>query len=239
MSVVGRVVVYGPRDAPFTKKILGALALKGVPYELRQPSGPEDYRRWSPETGLLPAADIEGERVADSGRILDALDRRFPDPPLLAEDSVAATAQRRLERWVEETFFYYWQRWLRERVERQAQLEGRARAEAEAAASPLQRTLARLGLSAREIATSRSDVAMGQEFETRLDDLVNFLGGRPFFYAERIGRADLAVHGFLTSEPVRTVRSVSAAVSARRSLVEHVARVEAAVAPKAAVSVGR
>jgi len=237
MSAVGRVVVYGPRDAPFTKKVLGALALKGVDHELRQPGGPEDYRRWSPETGLLPAADIEGERVADSGRILDALDRCFPDPPLLAEDSVAAAAQRRLERWVEETFFYYWQRWLRERVERQAQLEGRS--EAEAGASALQRTLARLGLSAREIATSRSDVAMGQEFETRLDDLVNFLGGRPYFYGERIGRADLAVHSFLTSDPVRTLRSVSAAVSGRRPLVDHVARVEAAVAPKAAVPVGR
>lgn len=221
------VVVYGPRGAPFTAKVLGALALKGLSFELREPSGPEDYRRWSPETGLLPAAEIAGERVADSARILDALERHQPEPPLLAEDPTAAAAQRRLERWVEETFFFYWERWLRERVERElaAGSKGDGR-------SPLQRTLARVGLSGRGARGGglRAEAGLAAEFERRLDDLVNFLGGRPYFYAERIGRADLAVNAFLTSEPVRTARSVASAVEARPALVAHGERVARAVA---------
>jgi glutathione S-transferase len=40
---------------------------------------------------------------------------------------------------------------------------------------------------------------LDHEFERRLDDLVGFLGARPFFHADRPSRADLTVVAFLHS----------------------------------------
>jgi glutathione S-transferase len=42
-------------------------------------------------------------------------------------------------------------------------------------------------------------VNLDKEFEHRLDDLIGFLGTRPFFYADRPSRADLTVVAFLHS----------------------------------------
>src|SRR5262245_55946451 len=83
-----RIVLYGPRRTPYTEKVRRALVLKGLDFELCEPSGPEDYRRWSPETGLLPVLAIGAERVADSTRILLRIDELWPKPPLLSPDPV-------------------------------------------------------------------------------------------------------------------------------------------------------
>ena len=58
-----------------------ALLLKGIDFQLREPNGPEDYRRWSPDTGLLPVLEIDGQRTADSTDILFRLDALCPNPP--------------------------------------------------------------------------------------------------------------------------------------------------------------
>ena len=52
------IVLYGARDVPPVRKVALALALKGLTYELREPRVTEDYRRFSPETGLLPVLGI-------------------------------------------------------------------------------------------------------------------------------------------------------------------------------------
>ena len=70
---------------------------------------------------------------------------------------------------------------------------------------------------------------LGKEFGQRLDDLVNFLGRRPFFYADRVSRADLAVYSFLHNIPGTAGPVVAAAVEARQPLMDLMARVEAAV----------
>lgn len=189
------ITVYGPPMAPFVEKLVRALALKKLPFQLVEPQGPEDYRRWNPETGLLPVADVDGERVADSVRILDVLDERYPEPPLVSSDPRAAASQRRLEAWAGETFFFYWVSYLRDRMEAE---------EAPAAAAPRQGPLARLGILRRVIergpASAGGDGARwGEEFRRCLGDLAGFLGTRPFFYADRISRADLAVYAFLHS----------------------------------------
>ncbi|MEN8184106.1 MAG: glutathione S-transferase family protein, partial [Myxococcota bacterium] len=111
------IVLYGPGDAPFTEKVVRGLALKKLPFELREPEGPEDYRRWNPETGLLPLIDLEGERVHDSTQILLRLEELHPEPPLLSRDARTRTAQQNLEHWVDESFFFYWLRWQRLRTE--------------------------------------------------------------------------------------------------------------------------
>jgi len=110
------ITLYGPATIPFTRKVMAALALKGLRHRLVEPEGPEDYKRWSPETGLLPVLDVDGRRIQDSGRILDFLDAEFPEPPLLAAEAKVASSQRRLETWVEETLTFYWMNSLRVEV---------------------------------------------------------------------------------------------------------------------------
>ena len=186
------LILYGPAGAPYVRKVRGALALKGEGHVLVEPRGPEDYRRWSPETGLLPVLEAGGHRIADSARILDWLEARRPEPPLVSPDAVAAQQQRRLERWVEDTLHFYWENSLRH----QEQGRGGGRAE---------------GLAA--------------EFSQRLDDLVNFLGRRPFFYGDAPSRADLAVFGFLGNLRHTTSPGVAAQVESRAALRDHVERV--------------
>jgi glutathione S-transferase len=210
--VTAPVVVYGPRRNPFVDKVLRALVLKKLDHRLVEPTGPDDYRRWNPETGLLPVADVADARVIDSGRILDALDGRWPEPPLLASDPKLAAAQRRLELWTSETFVFYWERFLRQRVEA---LEG---------GEPAPGALARFGILRRGGPVGAAG-RYATEFAQRIGDLANFLGTRPFFYGDRIGRADLAVYSFLSSATLGTVPESSAAVAAQPALLPWLERV--------------
>jgi len=187
-----RIVVYGLRDTPYTEKVVRTLDFKGLAYEVREPRSPEDYRRWSPETGLLPVADLDGERIADSAAILDRIDARFPDPPLLSRDPRVARDQRRLEAWVGDAFRHYMLRWLGRKLEREE--AAALRDETGAAVGPL----ARMGLIGadghlRPEAYDTRDGGPGPEFERRLEDLAGMLGERSFFYADRPSRADIAV----------------------------------------------
>jgi glutathione S-transferase len=194
------VTIYGPAQAPFVVKVGLALRMKKLVYQVVEPAGAEDFKRWNPETGLLPVIDVDGTRIADSSKILDWLDAHYPEPPLLARDPRTARAQRALEQWTGETFYYYWLRWLRAIFDlpEVAELP-------KTGASPMIGELARLGVLSRvreAIAERSGDVDLGHldhEFERRLDDLIGFLGTRPFFHADRPSRADLTVVAFLRS----------------------------------------
>jgi glutathione S-transferase len=210
------ILVYGPRRNPFVDKVVRALVLKKLEHQLVEPSGPEDYRRWNPETGLLPVADIGGRRVPDSHRILDDLDARWPEPPLVSPDPKTAAAQRQLERWASETFVFYWERYLRQRV---LELEGGAEERAAGA-------LARFGILRRVPAASGGRYAV--EYPQRVADLANFLGSRPFFYADRIGRADLGAYSFLRPATLgAAIPDTATALEAQPNLLDWMKRVEA------------
>jgi glutathione S-transferase len=194
------ITVYGPGAAPFVTKVGLALRMKKLAYQVLEPANNEDFRRWNPETGLLPVIDVDGARVADSSKILDYLDAQFPEPPLLARDPRIARAQRALEVWTGETFYYYWLRWLRAIFDLPAILEHPT-----TGTGPAISDLARLGVMSRvrEVIAERGDEMdfghLEPEFERRLDDLIGFLGARPFFHADRPSRADLTVVAFLRS----------------------------------------
>jgi glutathione S-transferase len=189
------------------------------------PEGPEDYRRWNPETGLLPVLDFDGARVPDSSGILDWLDEQFPDPPFLARDPRIARQQRQLESWIGETFYFYWVRWMRERVLAE---EAAARAAHGAGGE-----LARLGILNR-VSELLIDVAekpgeRGPEFARRLDDLIGFLGARPFLYADEPGRADLTAAAFLRSLERNSIPGGERMLEERPALRALLARVRAHV----------
>jgi glutathione S-transferase len=217
-----KIVLYGPAATPFTEKVRRALVMKKIEFELVEPSGPDDYRRWSPETGLLPVIEIDGERVADSTAILMRLDAQFPQPPLLASEPKIAAQQRQLEDWADESFLFYFLRW--QRLSRQ-------REEAEKNARGIARKLpiVRRGLAwVRAGGTwERPETGIARGISDRLDDLVNLLGTRPFFYAERPSMADLAVYAMLRSVSRGTIPGAAQGLLARPGLVTYMRRVEA------------
>lgn len=219
-----KITVYGPRITPYTEKVVRALQLKRLPFELVEPSSPDDYRRWSPETGLLPVMDLDGTRVPDSVSILDVLDARFPEPPLLSPDPRAARDQRRLEAWVGETFVYHMFRWLRRRAGREP---------APASPDAPQGLMLRLGMIGQDGKVKpgffdTGEGGLGPGFEHSMDELVRFLGNKAFFFADRISRADLAVFGFTFGISQGRYAGSRPLLEARPTLLAHVARVEAA-----------
>jgi glutathione S-transferase len=219
-----KITLYGQVQTPFTEKVRRALAMKGLAFDFFEPSGPEDFKRWSPDTGLLPVLTIDDERVSDSTAILLRLDERFPHPPLLAAEPKIATQQRQLEDWADESFLFYFLRWQRVRQQREA-------AEAEVFKRG---GLARIAMLRRLLAWLRAggtwerpETAIVRGMADRLDDLVNLLGTRPFFYAERPSMADLAVYSMLRSVEQGSMPDSTQLLLSRPGLVAYMRRVEA------------
>jgi glutathione S-transferase len=215
--VAPRITLYGLARVPFTEKCRRALVLKGLPFELREPAGPEDYARWSPKTGLLPVLTIDDELVSDSTDILLRLDELWPEPPLLSSDPVVAAQQRHLENWADESFLWHYQEWLR--------ASGGTPGTAPAAEPP------RRGLRAwlrGRTAGARETPDLLRSLEERLGDLVNFLGARPFFHADRVSMADLTVYSMLRSLQMDQIPGAAALVAERPRLVAFMRRVEEA-----------
>lgn len=216
-----KIVVYGPSGSPFVEKVLLGLAFKGLPEaHVEEPKTAADFRRWNPETGMLPVMDFDGVRVPDSSGILDFLDARFPEPPLVARDPWIARQQRQLEAWIGESFYFYWVRWLRAHVAPQDVDPSKPN------------DLERMGILGRigEVLASGPSLPgdLGPEFQRRLDDLASFLGARPFFHADRPSRADLTAAAFLMSLEAGTVPGGRRMLEARPSLVALLARVREA-----------
>jgi glutathione S-transferase len=226
LGLVPRIVLYSPRGMPFTEKVGRALRLKQLAFELVEPQCPEDYRRFSPETGLLPVLEVDSARIPDSAAILDHLDAHFPEPPLLSADVRVAREQRRLERWIDESFRYYILRWVQKRVGATTKLA------APGDGFPLG-PMAQLGLIDRDgkLSPRVFDASLGgpgPEFTRRLDDLSNMLGTRPFFYADELSRADLSVYGSLSVMYRDIYPGARALLAERKALFAHVERVLAA-----------
>jgi glutathione S-transferase len=70
----------------FNEKVRWALDFKRIAHVRRSllPGGPRAML--FSLRGTLPVLDLEGKRIVDSTRILEALERRYPDPPLLPKE---------------------------------------------------------------------------------------------------------------------------------------------------------
>jgi len=218
------ITLYGPRQAPYTEKVRRALIYKGYEFELVEPESPEDYQRWSPKTGMLPVLDLDGDSIPDSTDILLRLDEARPDPPLLATDPTIAAQQRQLEDWADESFLFYYMKYLRTQ-ERQVPVRGQTPRgpDGERSSGPLRR----LGAWLRAGGTwERPHTALLREVGGRMNDLVNFLGGRPFFYAERLSMADLSVYSMLHVMRIGAIPGSELALGQRPTLVAFMTRVE-------------
>lgn len=220
-----RVTLFGPAEIPFTEKVRRALLYKGIDFDLVEPSSPEDYRRWNPETGLLPVLRIGGETYPDSTYILMKLDEHFPDPPLLASDARVSGQQRQLEDWADENLLFYFNKWVRIRddVPDDAASSGSGGPPRRSAA--LRRLLAWLRAGGT---WERPETTVLRGMADRLDDLLGFLGTRPFFYSNHVSMADLGVYAMLYTLSLGVMPGSQRIVTERPALVDFMRRVEAA-----------
>lgn len=222
------ITLYGPLRAPYTEKVRRALLYKGVEFDLREPQSAEDYARWNPKSGMLPYLEYDGEGVEDSTEILYWLDERFPDPPLLSTDPTVAEQQRGLEDWADESFLWYFMKYRRMVGEGMA-LPLAQEASEDSPATGSSGTLRRFAAWLRAGGTwERPITGLLRELGLRMDDLVNFLGARPFFYSDSLSMADLGVYAMLFTMRNEAIPGASRLLRERPSLVAFMGRVEEA-----------
>lgn len=222
------ITLYGPSQAPYTEKVRRALQYKGYAFNFVEPAKPEDYERFNPKTGQLPVLDLDGELVPDSTDILYRLDQERPDPPLLSRDPTVAEQQRQLEEWADESLLYYYLKYRRIRGQENPLPLARG-ANGEDGDPPAQSsgTFRRLRAWLRAGGTwERPHTPVVRELADRLDDLVNFLGSRPFFYADALSMADLAVYAMLVVMRNDAIPGAKQLVAQRPPLVAFMLRVE-------------
>jgi len=102
---VAGAVLWHIEVSHYNEKVRWALDYKGVP-----------HRRRAPLPGLLhpivalaktrqplfPILELDGEKLTDSTRIIGALERRYPDPPLYPADPDERRRALELEDWFDE-----------------------------------------------------------------------------------------------------------------------------------------
>ncbi len=218
-----KVTLYGPSEIPFTEKVRRGLIFKGIDFDHLEPTCPEDYRRWNPESGLLPVVEIDGERIADSTTILFKLDEIFPSPPFLSSDPRISGQQVRLEDWADENLLFYFNRWMRKRDANEKR-DGEDR-ERKRLAAMWRRVLAWLRAGGT---WERPETAVLRGIADRLDDLIGFLGTRSFFYSNQVSMADLGVYAMLYSLSLETIPGSKALLINRTPLLDFMRRVESA-----------
>lgn len=92
---MSRAILYDYWRSSAAYRVRIALNLKGIDYESRQVDLREGeqksggYRALNPQ-GLVPTLEIDGHRLTQSVAIINYLDLRFPNPPLIP----AAAAER-------------------------------------------------------------------------------------------------------------------------------------------------
>jgi len=102
--------IYGVPLSVHTRKVIVAARLKEIPFELETVipvipgNPPSNWREISP-TGLIPAIEDQGFRLADSTAIVAYLERKHPTPALLPADDREYGAALSLDAWAGSELF--------------------------------------------------------------------------------------------------------------------------------------
>jgi glutathione S-transferase len=84
----GAPILWHLKVSHYNEKVRWALDYKGVPH-VRRAAPPGPHRKIAQRltgSSTFPVLVVDGEAIGDSTRIIAALERRHPDPPLYPED---------------------------------------------------------------------------------------------------------------------------------------------------------
>ena len=83
------MIFYATALSNYSAKVRIALCVKAVAFqEIAPPGGyrSESYRNIAP-MGTIPALQVEGQLISESEAILEYLEDRYPEPPMLPRDA--------------------------------------------------------------------------------------------------------------------------------------------------------
>ena len=206
MSQDGRVILWHLAISHFSEKARWALAYKSVEHERRAPLPGMHmavaFRLTHGRQVTLPILQLDGKRIGDSTAIIEALERRFPEPALYPEDPEERRRALELEDWFDTELGPYMRRFLfhqgrkdRERFD-----------EVVAAMAPanLARHERLLGASARMFTALRYAASSSRAADralrkvlAALDRLESELGDNEYLVGDRFSVADLTAAALL------------------------------------------
>jgi len=107
-------VLYHLEVSHYNEKARWALDYKNVPHERRAPTPMLHTLRALAMTGkpTLPVLKLNGKAIGDSTRIIEALEREYPEPPLYPKDGGERRRALELEDYFDEDLGPYIRRWL-------------------------------------------------------------------------------------------------------------------------------
>lgn len=214
--------LYSQRLNPFTEKVACALALKGTEYRRIEVSDVEEIKRLSPDKQTLPVLEVDGERVSESADILLWLEELYPEPSLFSADPKIRRQQESLAEWSDTSFAFYWNRWRTATSDH----ERRQSNDSPGLLSRIhQHVEERMGIESNAAMENIPGVkGIMEELGHRMDDLVGFLGSRPYFFSDRLSVADLAVLGMLLVMRDGPMPKSAEMLASRPTLAAHTAR---------------
>jgi glutathione S-transferase len=109
------ITFYDWPYSPFCMKVRAILDYKVIAHDKVNPLAARG-RLKRRGTGKVPAVEIDGTFVTDSTDIALALDKRFPDPPLLPADERERGLCHAIEDWADESLYFLglYYRWFEE-----------------------------------------------------------------------------------------------------------------------------
>ena len=192
-----KIKLFGSRLSPFVEKVARVLQTKDLAFELVGPKSPADFKKWNPQTGKMPVLEIDDVRHHDSSFIVEHVETIAPQPSMWSSDPKVSAQQRFIEDWSDESFYWYLMamRWAPEN----AKASG---AQIVATLPPLIRPIASLivprqiGGAARAQGLARLPMAdIERELGRRFDEILNWLGDKPFLFSDSVGIADISLFG--------------------------------------------
>jgi glutathione S-transferase len=111
---VAKPVLYHIEISHYNEKARWALDYKQVPHERRAPP-PMLHTFWAlalTRKPTFPVLRLNGKAIGDSTRIIEELERRYPEPALYPEDPAERTRALELEDFFDEELGPYIRRWI-------------------------------------------------------------------------------------------------------------------------------
>ncbi len=223
--------------SPFCDKVRRVLAFKGQAFAVAEvplwDAITGKHKKVSP-TGKLPALQLDGQVIVDSTEIAYALEKHFPQPPIIPSDAKQRALMHVIEDWADESLYYY------EIAIRCGFPENAAQRGKDLTAHDKGFMKGILASQAPKAVMKMAEVqGIGRkdkptilfETERHLDAIHGLLGDGQWLVGDHLTLADIAV--FVEVNCFRPDASIGPMIAARPSVDAWLKRVEQATAPRA------